>query len=503
MIRRAALAAAVAAVAALCLAAPARAQTPPDPAAALHTQIVAWLAEIARPGVLPEPEIVVANDGRLHGTLLFNAVPLPDGRQFDAGPVTLEAEALPGGAWRFHHIVSASPSSVTSGKPGPRQLKAEHTFDSAVTSGTVDPTFATSTRIETRVSGLRTALVGQVPGAGSTSAIRALSALVTIDPAGPAGLTMLSTFNTQAVRVSFPRQDGPRQDVRRPQQIGHFAAGSISADARALGIRPASASPLLKFGRLLFPTVALAAPSTVPDAIHARSGQQPNLSTFKDLAATLRDGFASLDGTMEVRALETSTDEQVQATIAHLVARVAVKRAGSLSDLRFGLDLDGLAVPDLSDPLLRDLVPRRGTIEIAARALPLAALTDAVVADAATGRSGSAAYTNILAGQPLDITIEKLAFNLGPAEMSGHARVTGRAPGAVEFTAELRATRFADLLKQVRGAPHAGPALAAMVFLNGLAERDGPDSVWRIQAGAGHARINGADISKMLPLGTK
>jgi hypothetical protein len=97
----------------------------------------------------------------------------------------------------------------------------------------------------------------------------------------------------------------------------------------------------------------------------------------------------------------------------------------------------------------------------------------------------------------IDIGIETLAFDLGPAKVDGTGHVTVLSPESWRGEARVTATGLDDLMAQARTNPDLQQALPVLIMLRGMAKPDGEKLVWYIVSDGPNVTVNGLDLSQI------
>jgi hypothetical protein len=97
----------------------------------------------------------------------------------------------------------------------------------------------------------------------------------------------------------------------------------------------------------------------------------------------------------------------------------------------------------------------------------------------------------------VNLGVETLTFDLGPAKVDGTGQVTLLSPDTWHGEAHLTATGFDDLTTQARTNPDLQQALPFLVMLRGVAKPDGKKLVWDIVSDGPSVTVNGLDLSQL------
>jgi len=97
----------------------------------------------------------------------------------------------------------------------------------------------------------------------------------------------------------------------------------------------------------------------------------------------------------------------------------------------------------------------------------------------------------------VELGIQTLSFDLGPAQVQGTGHITALSPDNWHGEAHLVATGLDDLSAQARTNPDLQQALPVLILLRGLAKPDGKKLVWDIVSDGPSVTVNGLDLSQM------
>lgn len=468
--------------------------TPQAQADALRAQLAAWLAKLRLAGTVPAPEAAPGPDGTLRARIPASSLevaPAGSGITSSFGDVTIGAVALRDGSWRFDRIVAASPLEWRSGPADWPDWRVALRFNSYEGAGLLDPAFGQSGEITTWIRGIRAD-----DGTERSPALADIDELyvnnrVSVAPDGRVDNPIELRAGGVAIHGSG-------------SQEGAFAvrAGQLGVSATARGIKRESASTLLPLAQTLLPGLMPLTPPLTPrpDTETQPTDEQRAASLAADLGAIL-GGMRGIDFTITGTALQIANRSGTQFAADTLRLSLGASGTGQGLDLTVGLHAAALVYPDGLPPKLRTLLPRHAALQVRAAGLPGEEMQRGLTAALREQPGAAQDLSAALKAAPVDWTVETLAFDLGPAEFTGHARIAGPSPAAASVTGELRATNFPALMKQARQVPEAGQALGVLIFLNGLAEADGDATVWRIETQAGRLKINGTDLTDMAPQG--
>ena len=101
----------------------------------------------------------------------------------------------------------------------------------------------------------------------------------------------------------------------------------------------------------------------------------------------------------------------------------------------------------------------------------------------------------IFAQGGVNLAVETLSFDLGPAKVEGVGKVVVLSPDSWHGEARLAATGLDELTAQARKDPELQQALPVLMMLRGLAKPDGSRLVWDIASDGTAVTVNGIDLS--------
>jgi hypothetical protein len=96
----------------------------------------------------------------------------------------------------------------------------------------------------------------------------------------------------------------------------------------------------------------------------------------------------------------------------------------------------------------------------------------------------------------VNLGLETLSFDLGPAKVEGTGHATLASRGSWHGEAHLVATGFDELTTQARSNPDLQQALPVLIMLRGLSKPDGERLVWDIVSDGPTLTVNGLDLSQ-------
>jgi len=174
-------------------------------------------------------------------------------------------------------------------------------------------------------------------------------------------------------------------------------------------------------------------------------------------------------------------------------------------DAREEITVDGLTVDGAGMGAAGALIPHHVVFTPHVAGLPLDDVTAVIeqYIDNPDANSSviDAAFAQMVAKGPIHLSIDQLAFDMGPAAIESTAvlDVTSPSPAANEITADIKATGLDDLMKLLSADPQLKQGVALVVFLKGVGKQDGNTVTWHVVSKNGHLLVNGTDMSQMIP----
>jgi hypothetical protein len=475
---------------------PVRAQESPDAAAQrLQTTLREWLGILLGPHVpLAEVPVRLTPQGQgyavsipLAGTL----APLNVTLEAD-GPISASARRLDEARWALDDIRFPSPFSVVSRLPGKNgeQVRSTVTMQQQDQHAVLDPALATTSSWDATIRGYEAKttrphtqdtirigqwqmhLAAQSAGGGRLDVTEEThGALLTMQTADEKG-----TISLAVARIS----DKVHINRLAPEQLAVILR-ALATDAQpalaqiAAGDEEKTATDIS--GEAKPPAMKLSAEQRA--ALHAALDALAEAAADLHGEATLEDvTLRTPQGEAHARQLGASTD------IAAPEGRLLVSTRMSLD----GLDIPALAASPIGPYLPRhiSIAPRVGGVQGAAL---LQLLTTALESD---GHDPSlhAQAEALLRNGPLDVALDDLSLDLGPARLSGTGELRISGPDATDGEAHVTAKGFDALVKALHGT-QAAPVL---IYLKGLGEQRGEAMVWDIAFHDGHLTVNGNDL---------
>jgi hypothetical protein len=458
----------------------------PAQAQALQQQLKDWLAGLLGPSVkLPDMPWRITGEHDHYAV----AWPIP-GLAGSAGDLAMTANVRPldGGRWSIDDVKMPPSGTLTitlpeageAGKSAPVDM--QFSVGRQDTHGTIDSGLATASSLHTDMGDLVVA---------SNSAKQRQEQRID---------------RYRADTSLTPAQDG-RLDLTMDASVdGWKSASQInSATPVAIGIETMRAVGHIngvnrdRVARLLAATGGLI--GALPPGIPGKSNALP-----APARAQLRLMIESLQDMLTTVRLEETVDG-LQVEIAGMggmsMKHFLLGFGGESPDGRLhawiDIGLDELASPSLP-PKVAAYLPHHAEIRPSLSGI-LAADLHKLALDATEEGADSTSLAPdidaIFSHGGVNLGLETLSFDLGPAKVEGTGHATVTSPGSWHGEAHLVATGFDELATQARTNPDLQRALPALIMLRGLARPDGERLVWDLASDGPTLTVNGLDLSQM------
>lgn len=459
----------------------------PEQVQAVTDELNAWFRGLIAGTAMPGDHVIAV---RPDGDAYALSAPL-------GGGVTLTGHLAPqaDGYWMLSDVILPSPSTYTitasappSGEPQAAPVTRSIAFSAArqETTGTLDPSYATPSSVQQRFDAYQLAV--KTESVLQLIQLAHVASQSTLTPASTGRLDVANESTLDGMLVDQRQADG--KNVRVMADRGHVTM-LVSGLARDHG--PAFTNDLATF-------VAL------------RGGNQPQ-RLFLDRSpltaaqrAALRTVLDDLDGLASGAHGDVEANTvQVQADKIGLVMRlVRVSYGAEATDsvLKLYLDLgtEGLSIPGLSTTPNNDLIPTRYHLRPILSGIgtkELLAYARAWLDSSSQGVSAPPDLAPLFAHGGITAGLDDVAFDLGPAELTGHGKVTFTAPGAFTGEGQVAATGLDALLDRAKESPGAQQVVAVIALLKGIGRAGGDRTVWDVTYAAGELLVNGIDVLGM------
>lgn len=429
----------------------------------------------------------------------------------EGGPITAKASPAADGTWHFDAIALPSPlrisgpgmkdASAADNKPDEPGTDNPDTDNPGATKPDPAPTPWHVTQTFAGQSG--TAVVNPTLGGPSSAEYERTGAVMRIeDSKTPLSLTTAKS----ATHIEWMPASAGRVDAGSVTRMEDIAAGSgqpddsngVTIHTVTITTQSADADPD-RTSELVRQALAFAS-SLSPN------NRDPNLTPAQ--RAALHDLVKLTHGLARSMTQSTSV-EGIVVTSGHRqfsLDRLSLKQATAAPDgkldTRLRLELSGLHLPPLLPGAAGDLVPRHLVIAPFVTGTPVEdvyAILDQTIDEMQDVKALAGQAQAGLMKAPVTTGIDELAFDLGPASVSGKGQMTTSGPGAVDATGVVEATGVDALIRKASSDPLLKRAAPVLIFLKGIGEQNGDRVVWKLAYAGGKFTVNGADMSALMP----
>jgi hypothetical protein len=463
--------------ASLLLGAPAaRADTSPDQAQAIATQLRDWMRGMLGPAAPPPDLRVTAEGDHFRLTAPIAALGGPD------KDITAKLRPLDGGRWAADDIrLPADTSLTTRIKPPPGQtepvdMRLHATIAGQDSHGQIDPTLATASTVVLGLRGI--AVDGNAAGRVQSQRFDTIDQTLTLRPVADNKLDIDESGTAQAWKSAQELPDG------RAMATG---ASRISGSAHVTGLDRVQAATL----------------GPVLSALASAPTPQRN-EKLRALVVALHGLFTTMKFDETIEGMQIAVAGQGTAAIdrVHLGFDSATPEGNLATSLSVGLD--GLALPAMP-PSAASLAPKHVQLGVSLAGVSAEALNNLALAALAPGAGPATLGPQIDAlfadpgktGGPR-IGIDSLGFDLGPAQIEGHGSVVAISQTDVRGTARIAITGFDKLTDRIGEDPQLQQALPFLILARGLARNDGNALIWDIVFTPTGLTVNGVDPRSLL-----
>jgi hypothetical protein len=474
-------------------------------AATLETQLRAWLASVFGPHLpLGERPIHLAARGD-HFAL---EVPIsgPVGGTMaivQGGPVTASLLPLEGGRWGVEKLSFPSPLriAVAGGIDGvwtaTVQEQEQH--------GVVDPSFATTSVWDGTLHGYQSLWRG-AEGEHKTDAANVVAH----------GAWQPVTGG----RVDFSHESTSdlitMTSTNRTNVVASFSAARMHLTARADGLAPDRLPPIAQ-AAVLVASQSLAALAELEAGApeHSEAAWEAKAEallmepqTHAALEAALEAFGELLGGASEAATLENvhvhavpEGGPPVDAAFRKLAIGLGLSAPAGRLRLQTHFAFDSFESASLPPGKLREYLPRHIAFSPRIGGLPAQAVMSLLrVALKSNGQDPQLEEqaNALLENGPLAVGMDDFTADFGPATLAagGEMRVTG--PSRVAGEAHIAVRGLDRLLRDVTADPDLQQAAPVLIFLKGIGQQDGPETVWNLAYSDGHLIVNGTDMTQMM-----
>jgi hypothetical protein len=457
----------------------------PAQAQVLQQQLKDWLAGLLGPGTTaPDLPLQIAGEGD-HYRVTWPIPGLDD--PGSGAAVTASVRPLDGGRWAIDAIRLPQTASftVTPRDPGDMvtggPLKATLAVGRQDSHAEIDPALGSPSTLHIDLGDL--AVTTDRAKEHQEQRIARYAAESSLKPARDGRLDAVAATTIEGWETAMRTEGGAALAIGT--QAVH-ATGEVDGVSREKAVRLISA--MNGFFRAL-PADAVGA--------HAMGDLPP------PARAALRALIEAVPDVLSAVRLEETVDG-LQVELAGMggfaLRRLLLGFGGEAPDgdlhARFEVGLDGLETPSLP-PNMAAYLPHHLELRPSVsgiRTEDLSKLALDATDDSTGGDRLAPDIAAIFAHGPVNVALEALSFDLGPANIEGVGKLVVAAPDSWHGEAKLSVTGLDELMVQARKDPELKQALPVLMMLRGLAKPDGSRLVWNIASDGTAVTVNGIDL---------
>jgi hypothetical protein len=457
----------------------------PAQAQSLQQQLRDWLTGFSG-GSLKGSELPFVITGQHDHYTIRWALPGLTSSSGEAG-ATANVRPLAGGRWSIDDVTFPAAGAFSVTMPDTERsapVKVQFSIGRQATHGLIDPGFASASSLRTELGDI--VIRSESAKQHQEQRVDRYLAEAKVTPGGGALLDVALEM------ASDGWKSATQTDGSAPVAIG---VQTVRATGRIKGLNRQRLGPLFAatsglIGALPRDFQSDGTRSRLPAAV---------LIQARLLVEALQDILVAVDF--------ADTFDGVQVEVAGLggasIKRFSLGLGGAAPDGRLhtwiDVSLDDLASPSLP-PTLAALLPRHVQIKPSLSGVLTTDLhklmLDAIAEN--TGRDQLAPDIEaIFSHGGVDVGVESLGFDLGPAKVAGIGHVAVLSPGTWHGEAHLVATGFDELSARAQANPDLARVLPVLIMLRGLAKPEGDHLVWDVVSDGPRLTVNGLELSEL------
>lgn len=500
-------------IACAALAPAARADVSADQATAVEAQLRAWATAVFGATAAPAtaPLHVVADGDRYRIQFPVELIKPVAGAGKDivtisGPPFTALVHPLDGTRWGIDGWSIPSPLKVGTTSPDPKKNRNfSLAIESQTASGVFDTSLATPSTIDGKQTGISESL--DTPDGLATATVARASWHNVMSPQTADGVAIGADAELDGYATTVPGKTG---------QSVTFAVDKVTATSKIAGL---DLGQLGKIIRLMSSPAAQAAAQTAAQAATPqarptpgrpatpRAPSPPMSADERAMAHQLLDSLAGLLTSFD--AAQTLDHLNVQAAghtvqIGQVGIAAGIAAPGGKADLHMRWAMDDLDSSDIPAGPFRGFIPKHVVFAPRVSGLPKAELVSLI--GQAIDEPGKNAVGALMPGMiqmmadgPIGVGIDELLVDLGTSKLTGTGKVEIASPGDIVGHAEIHLRGLDALLRQVNATPQTKQAAPALIFLKGIGEQNGEDTMWVVEYQDSKLTVNGTDMSGMMP----
>jgi len=457
----------------------------PAQAQALQQQLKDWLSGLFGPSVqFPEWRITGEGD---HYVLTWPIPGLTGAkgevattarlRPLDAGRWSIDSMTLPPSG----EFTMPVPDADAQGQTTPMTMR--FSIAQQDTHGVIDPAFATASTLHGELGNAR--LAAETAKQRQEQQIDHYVAETRITPAEGGRLDVVSEATATGWKSASQANGSPAMAI---------GIQSLKAALRIDRVNREQVAAMMTASRALMAALP-------PDLANTKELPEPAREPIRQLIGSLQDMLSAISLEETLEGLQT----EVPGMGGLSVKRFLLGLGGEAPDGRLhawlNIGLDELASPSLP-PKVATYLPHHFELKPSVSGVLVSDLRKLALDATQEGADTDSLMPDIAAifsHGGVNVGLETLAFDLGPAKVQGTGKLTVLAPDSWHGEAHVVASGLDDLTNQARGNPDLQQALPALIMLRGLGkpEANGKRLVWDIVSDGPSVTVNGLDLSQL------
>jgi hypothetical protein len=465
----------------------------PEAAQGLEQQLRMWLAGLLGPRVdLGQRPVHVAPEGDHFRLEIPIAGPIgTTGLAIEGDAITTKATPSEGGRWIIEELRCPSPLRMTgTGKGFAKDMPRAWTvtMQEQATHGVLDPAFASASRFESTIRGYRS-VIERPAGTGKTTIAR-LAATLEWTPNGAGRIDLAEDVTGEGLAVSAPNAAGDEVTL---------VADKMRSDMRVAGVAPDQVAPIVHAALELAPLFAEMVDAPAKSAWHLPEVAHGSARTLVTSLRTLLGAYEQSADFENIRFQAAGHSGSLRG----FSFRITASAPGGMLQASLPIVIEGPDSKEIPKGPYHDLIPHKLTLTPRLAGVPASGFADLVLhaidADDAKKNELASEAVALLAQGPLRLGLDNVAFDIGPAAVTANGEMKILSPDTSSGSAEIRMTSFDALLRKVSATPELKQAVLALIFLKGIGDQQGAETVWRIEYADGKLMVNDQDLSAMMP----
>ena len=481
----------------------AAADTTAEQAAGLSRQLQDWVKHMAGQDVaIPDKLIQVTPEGD-HYRVSFQASAVPGITVSQGGTISAAAHPASNGRWTIDDLRFASPSKLVvpisgtagSGNSAAAALPTEMTITLAQSEGSaaLDPSLASASTAKTKMSGYE--IVATNTTAQQHITLDSTAAEANLVPTANGRLDFSETASGENYSSTMKGAD---------LQPVELAAQHVGVKFRVNAVDPDRVVTLIR--ELVKVINAALASASAEHNGATDGGTKPNTARAPANPQLLQQLYLAFRGLASGGELDEAIDGVRIAAAGHMVGLGHLSLGGGIGtpdgrlQAHLAFEIADISASDIP-PDARAYVPHHFSIKPSISGVNLADLDGLIVAATASPAPDQPGIDAHLAALyqhgGYTVGLDDVDFDLGPAHLSGSAKLIAHAPDDMVGQADVKASGFDALMANVQSAPELAQGIPVLAIMRSLAKPDGQDLLWSVHMEKGVVTVNGHDLSAM------